>query len=207
MRPDNTSTPSSQVKISRNLKKIPGSPGQTKKISGTPGSAQKMPSTPGYVKKIPGPTGDKKKMPGSSGSIKKISGIQKGINKTSASPGSVSPRVRTQSSTSVASSISGRAQSSYPQSRKLPDGLPKPRIKSSPQLTNKIVSSVLVSTTKKLTDVPSSDAVFHTPSNLSTGSSSSASSASSTKARKFINAVRRVSRMSPSGGTPNSKPS
>lgn len=166
-----------------------------------------MPSTPGYVKKIPGTTGDTKKMPGSSGSIKKISGIQRGTKKTSASPGSVSPLVRTQSSTSAASLISGRAQSPHPQSRKLSDGLPKPRTKLFLQPTNKFVSSGLVSTTKVLTDVPSSDAVFHTPGNLSTGSSSSASSASSTKARKLINAVRRVSRMSSSGGTPNSKPS
>jgi hypothetical protein len=146
-------------------------------------------------------------MPGSSGSIKKISGIPGGIKKTSASPGRISPLVQTQSSTSVASSISGRTQSPRPQSRKLSDGLPKPRTKSSPQLTNKFVSSRLVSNTKKLTDVPSSDAVVHTSSNLSTGSSSSTSSASSTKARKLINAVRRVSRMSSSGGSPNSKPS
>lgn len=165
-----------------------------------------MSSTPGYVKKIPGSTVDTKKTPGSSGSIKNISGIQRGIKKTTASPGSVSPLVQKQSSTSVASSISGTAQSPHPQSIKLSDGLSKPRTKSSPQLTNKFVSNRLMGTTKKL-HVPSSEAVFHTPSNLSTGSSSSASSASSAKARKLINAVRRVSRMSSSSGTPNSKPS
>jgi hypothetical protein len=207
LRLDNTSTPSSQVKKSGNLKKIPGTPGQTKKISGTPEIIQKNPNTPGSAKKIPGATGDTKKMPGLSGSIKNMSGIPGAIKKASVIQGPVSPLARTQSTTSVASSISVRAQFLHPHGRKLSDGLPKPRIKASPQLTNKIVSSNLVRNPKKLTDVPSSDAVFHTPSNLSTGSSSSASSASSTKARKLINAVRRVSRMSSSGGTPNSKTS
>lgn len=148
-----------------------------------------------------------KKTPGSSGSIKKIAGIPGGIKKTPASPGSVSPLVQTQSSTPVASSVSGRAQSPHPQSRKLSDGLRKLGTKSFPQPTNKLVSPRLVSNTRKPANVPSLNAVVHTPGNLSTGSSSSASSASSTKAQKLINAVRRVSRMSPSGGSPSSKPS
>jgi hypothetical protein len=180
------------VKRNRNTKKISGIPGQTKKISGTPGSTQKMWSTQASVQKTPG----------SSGSIKKIVGIKK----TLASPGSGSPLVLAQSSTSVASSVSGRAQSPYPQSRKLSEGLRKLGTKSFPQPTNKLVSPRFVSTTKKLANVPPLNVVLHTPGNLSTGSSSSASSASSTKAQKLINAVRRVSRMSPAG-SPTSKPS
>jgi hypothetical protein len=195
MRQNNTSTPSSQLKRGGNLKRTPGIPGQTKKMSGTPGSTQKMSTTPGSAKKIPG----------ASGSINKISGNLGGIKKTSANPGSVSPLIQTQPSLSVASSVSGRAQT--PQSRKLSDGLQKVGTKSSLQKTSKFASPRLVRNTMKLANVPSSNSVFHTPGNLSTGSSSSASSASSTKAQKFINAVRRVSRMSSPSDMPNSKPS
>lgn len=47
----------------------------------------------------------------------------------------------------------------------------------------------------------------NTKTNISTNSSASSSSVSSTKTRILINAVRRVSRMSSSAGTADTKPS
>lgn len=210
VRQDNTSTPSSHARKSGQLKKTPGTPGPIMKTPGTPGIIKKTSGTPGIIKKMPGTTGLMKKTPGSSGPTKKISGTTGAIKKTSAIPGPSSSVTQIQASTSVEYLISETAESPLPHGSKLSVALSRPRKKPSPQQTIKSVSSRFVKNSQKL-DVPSCDAIVHTPNsigtNISTGSSSSASSASSTKARKLINAVRRVSRISSSGGTPNSKSS
>jgi hypothetical protein len=202
MRIENTSTPTSQAKKSGSLKITPGNPGPIKKTHGTPRSINTMSSTPGSTQKISGTTGHIKKTPGSTGTIKKVPGTPTDMKKKSA--------VQTQFNTGVRSTPA-KAESPVHRISKLSEVLSKSRKEAFLQSKDKIVSSRTARNPKNLVNTPSSGTYVHTPSNtktnISTGSSSSSSSVSSTKTRKLINAVRRVSRISSSGGTADTKPS
>jgi hypothetical protein len=174
------------------VKKTYGTPRRINTVPGTPGSTQKILGTTGHTKKTPGSTGTIRKLTGTPGDMKKKSAIQTRLN-------------------TAVPSTSARTESSVPHISKLSEVLSKPRKESSPQSKHKFVSSRIARNPKNLVGTPSSGTTVHTPSNtktnISTGSSSSSSSISSTKTRKLINAVRRVSRMSSSGGTADTKPS
>lgn len=163
-----------------------------------------MPSTQGFTQKIPGTTGLTKKTLGSTTPIRKLSGIPRDIKKKSA--------IQTQLNT-TAPSTSARSESSVPHFSKLSEVLSKPRKEASPQSKHKFTASRIEKNPKNLVGTPSCGETLHTTRNtkinISTGSSasSSSSSISSTKTRKLINAVRRVSRMSSSGVTADTKPS
>lgn len=162
-----------------------------------------MPSSQGSTQKTPGTTGLTKKTLGSTGTIRKLSGIPGDMKKKS--------EIQTQLNT-TAPSTSARGVSSVPHFSKLSEVLSKPRKEVPPQSKDKSTPSRTAKNPKNLVGTPSRhttlDTTGNTNTNISTGSSSSSSSSvSSTKTRKLINVVRRVSRMSSSGGTANNKPS
>ena len=155
-----------------------------------------MPSNQGSTPKIPGSTGLKKKTLGSTGTLRKLSGIQGDMKKKSA--------IQTQLNT-TAPSASARGESSGPHFSKLSEVLSKSRKEARPQ------SSRIAKNPKNIIGTPPCGKTLHTTrdtkTNISTGSSASSSSVSSTKTRKLINAVRRVSGLSSSVGTADTKPS
>jgi hypothetical protein len=173
-----------------------------KKIYGTPRSINTMPSTQGSTQKIPGTTGLTKKTLGSTGTIRKSSGIPGDMKKKSG--------IQTHLNT-TAPSISARNESSVPHFSKFSEVLLKPRKEAPPQSKDKFTSSRIAKNPQNLIGTPTCGKYLYTThptkTNISTGSSTSSSSVSSTKTRTLITAVRRVSRMSSSGGTTDTKPS